>query len=147
MKCFYHPETEAVGLCKNCQRGLCPQCLTEYKHGLACKGRCEAVVSFKSGKAEIKINAQHRMRKWRQRRTTRERKPWSHQAILLIIVIALAAILYPVFRYRQRLANPLDRRYIDISLLANAVTLAIPLALRMRRKRWLFERGLTEEES
>src|SRR2546430_9416121 len=45
MKCFYHPDLDAVGICKNCGRGLCPQSLAEVEDGLACRGRCEAAVS------------------------------------------------------------------------------------------------------
>jgi len=43
MRCFYHPDVDAVGICKNCGRGLCPQSLAEVENGLACKGRCEAL--------------------------------------------------------------------------------------------------------
>lgn len=41
MKCFYHPESDAVGVCHCCQRGLCPQCAQEVVKAIACKGRCE----------------------------------------------------------------------------------------------------------
>ena len=44
MRCFYHPDQDAVGMCKNCGRGLCPQSLAEVENGLACKGRCEEQV-------------------------------------------------------------------------------------------------------
>ena len=44
MKCFYHPETDAVGTCKNCHRGICRGCAAERSEGIACKGRCEAAV-------------------------------------------------------------------------------------------------------
>ncbi len=44
MHCFYHPDTPAVGICKNCSRGLCRQCTTEFEAGLACKNRCEEAV-------------------------------------------------------------------------------------------------------
>lgn len=44
MKCFYHQATDSVGVCRSCRRGLCPDCLTEYPEGLACKNRCEAAV-------------------------------------------------------------------------------------------------------
>ena len=37
MKCFYHPPVDAVGICKNCQRGLCPGCASERDGGLACR--------------------------------------------------------------------------------------------------------------
>lgn len=44
MKCFYHPEADAVAICKNCNRGLCPGCAADLDNGLACRGRCEAEV-------------------------------------------------------------------------------------------------------
>jgi hypothetical protein len=44
LKCFYHPSADAVGLCKHCQRGLCPACGAERDGGLACKDRHEAEV-------------------------------------------------------------------------------------------------------
>ena len=44
MKCYYHPETDAVGLCKHCQRGLCSACASERDGGLACRDRHEKEV-------------------------------------------------------------------------------------------------------
>jgi hypothetical protein len=44
MRCFYHPQIEAVGICKHCQRGICHECASERDGGLACRGRCEASV-------------------------------------------------------------------------------------------------------
>jgi len=41
MNCFYHPTTVAVGTCKSCGKGLCPECAVDLGKGLACKGRCE----------------------------------------------------------------------------------------------------------
>lgn len=41
MQCFNHPDRPAVGLCQACQRGLCPECLTDTGLALACKDRCE----------------------------------------------------------------------------------------------------------
>jgi hypothetical protein len=40
MKCFYHPEVDAVGICKNCQKGLCVNCALDVGDGLACNGSC-----------------------------------------------------------------------------------------------------------
>ena len=45
MHCFNHPDQEAVGICKSCQRGLCPKCVTDLGHGLACKDKHEKEVS------------------------------------------------------------------------------------------------------
>jgi hypothetical protein len=44
MNCFYHHERSAVGICKNCQRGLCPECAAEVPDGLACVEKCEGKV-------------------------------------------------------------------------------------------------------
>jgi hypothetical protein len=44
MKCFYHPQTDAVAICKNCGKGLCTECVSDVGHGAACKGKCESEV-------------------------------------------------------------------------------------------------------
>ena len=44
MHCFYHQDREAVGTCKSCGKGLCPECAVDLTRGLACRGRCEADV-------------------------------------------------------------------------------------------------------
>jgi hypothetical protein len=44
VKCFYHHEQDAVGGCKSCGKGLCPECAVDLGKGLACSGRCEAQV-------------------------------------------------------------------------------------------------------
>jgi hypothetical protein len=41
MICFYHHSIAAVGICKSCGKGLCPECALDLGKGLACKGRCE----------------------------------------------------------------------------------------------------------
>lgn len=42
MKCFRHAELEAVGTCKVCSKGLCPDCAADLGHSIACRGSCEA---------------------------------------------------------------------------------------------------------
>ena len=44
MKCYYHPNVDAVALCSNCNRGLCPDCAVELRNATACRARCEAEV-------------------------------------------------------------------------------------------------------
>jgi heme A synthase len=56
VKCFYHPEIDAVGLCKHCQRGLCGTCASERDGGLACRDRHEKEVDQVS--ALIRRNVQ-----------------------------------------------------------------------------------------
>jgi hypothetical protein len=41
MRCFYHQDKEAIGSCKSCGKGLCPECAVDMVRGLACRGRCE----------------------------------------------------------------------------------------------------------
>jgi hypothetical protein len=41
MNCFYHPTVVAIGICKSCGKGLCPECAVDLGKGLACKGHCE----------------------------------------------------------------------------------------------------------
>ena len=45
MKCFNHPEVDAVGICKSCARGLCHHCITEVGTSVSCKNRCESDVT------------------------------------------------------------------------------------------------------
>jgi hypothetical protein len=44
MKCFYHPQIDAVATCKNCNKGLCLECVSDVGNGVACKGKCESQV-------------------------------------------------------------------------------------------------------
>lgn len=44
MNCFYHHERPAVGICKQCLKGLCPECAVDLERGLACRDRCEPAV-------------------------------------------------------------------------------------------------------
>jgi uncharacterized membrane protein len=41
MKCFYHPDADAVAICKNCNKGLCSECAVDVGNGIACKNNCE----------------------------------------------------------------------------------------------------------
>ena len=45
MKCFNHPESDAVGICKSCQKGICHECAIDLGKGIACKGQCESDVT------------------------------------------------------------------------------------------------------
>ena len=40
MKCFYHPDLDALGVCKGCSRGLCNACAADSGNGLACASTC-----------------------------------------------------------------------------------------------------------
>jgi hypothetical protein len=38
MNCFNHPDKAAVGTCKACHKGICPDCAADLGFGLACRG-------------------------------------------------------------------------------------------------------------
>lgn len=42
MKCFNHHSNDAVGVCKNCLKGICIKCATDIGGGLACSIKCES---------------------------------------------------------------------------------------------------------
>ena len=44
MVCYYHQFAQAVGICKNCHKGLCAECAVDVGNGLACKHQCESEV-------------------------------------------------------------------------------------------------------
>jgi hypothetical protein len=44
MHCFNHPTYEAAGVCRNCGRALCHDCIAICEEAVACKGKCEARV-------------------------------------------------------------------------------------------------------
>ena len=41
MNCFHHRDAAAVGLCKACNKGVCPTCAVDVGQGLACRETCE----------------------------------------------------------------------------------------------------------
>ncbi len=40
MKCYYHHDIDAVGVCKNCNKGISSNCLTDVGKGIACTTSC-----------------------------------------------------------------------------------------------------------
>lgn len=65
MKCFRHSAVDAVGTCKVCCKGLCPECAADLGHSLACKGACEtaadqvaAIIQYNS--ATVGTQRRHR---------------------------------------------------------------------------------------
>lgn len=40
MKCFNHQNQEAIGICKACQKAICPSCAIDTGRGLACSDAC-----------------------------------------------------------------------------------------------------------
>jgi hypothetical protein len=38
MRCFYHPETDSVGICQECGKSACRQCIDDIDGAMTCKG-------------------------------------------------------------------------------------------------------------
>jgi predicted Fe-S protein YdhL (DUF1289 family) len=45
VKCYTHRGSDAVGVCKNCGRGLCGGCARDLEQGLACSDTCASKLS------------------------------------------------------------------------------------------------------
>jgi hypothetical protein len=43
MKCFYHPKKDAVGMCSNCNKGVCTDCAREIDGMVYCKTCSQAI--------------------------------------------------------------------------------------------------------
>lgn len=44
MKCFRHRESDAVGACKHCFKGVCTECAKDTLLGVVCSPECEEQV-------------------------------------------------------------------------------------------------------
>ncbi len=44
MKCFRHPQSEAVGTCKYCFKGVCRECANDTGIGIVCSPECQEEV-------------------------------------------------------------------------------------------------------
>ena len=61
MKCFNHRDDEAVGICKQCSKGVCPGCATLVGGSVACATSCVDAVAridalIRSNAAASEIN-------------------------------------------------------------------------------------------
>lgn len=45
MKCYNH-QTDAVGICKSCNKGICKDCAVDVGDGIACHNSCEQSVKI-----------------------------------------------------------------------------------------------------
>jgi len=52
MKCFSHPEADAVASCKHCFKGVCARCARDSGAGVVCSQACEDEVRAVRGMLE-----------------------------------------------------------------------------------------------
>lgn len=49
MKCYYHHDRDAFGICSNCGKGLCLECMQEVNNQVVCKNKkCAQTTKFLS---------------------------------------------------------------------------------------------------
>ena len=48
MKCYNHPERDAVAICKSCGKAICHECAKESENGVACQQSCINSLSKKN---------------------------------------------------------------------------------------------------
>lgn len=56
MKCFYHYDQDAVGMCSQCSKAACPLCIRDVEGALYCKG-CIAL-ELRAAQQQQKVAAQ-----------------------------------------------------------------------------------------
>jgi len=47
MKCYNHPEREAVAVCRACGKAVCQECGLETGNGIACRQSCAGILAEK----------------------------------------------------------------------------------------------------
>lgn len=78
MKCFNHPQNDAVGSCKHCLRGVCAQCAKDSGVGLACSEACES-----------QIKSVHALVERNKKLTAFAPKPYFRSALMLTMMAAV----------------------------------------------------------
>jgi len=65
MRCFVHRDTEAVGTCRGCSKGVCAECVVDMGHSISCRGACEKkaqALHSQSMQSGVLLRAQRRNR-------------------------------------------------------------------------------------
>ena len=84
MKCYYHHDVDAIGICKNCSKGLCSNCAVELENGIACKDQCEEQVN----QINSLIN--------RNIRATLNRKTFTLRSFLFTFIVGSLFVIYGI---------------------------------------------------
>ena len=86
MKCFYHNDRDAFGICKACGKGLCLECLEENIGGIFCKNdkNCKHVIELSSYAYKV-MEQQKKV------------NPWLKKIGFIIILICLIIFIVSIF--------------------------------------------------
>lgn len=127
MKCFVHQSADAVGICRNCSRGVCPECAADRESGIACKNRCEAAVDAMDGlvRRNVAVASKPGVTHWMQ-----------------VIVYFGAALVFAALAYGD--ATDGDSNNVAILLGVLAAIIAMPGLLLLR---WIFANSRSSARS
>ncbi|HEY4506115.1 MAG TPA: hypothetical protein VJJ24_01555 [Candidatus Paceibacterota bacterium] len=103
MRCFYHPDDEAVGVCSVCGKALCRRSAADIEWGLACKeGDCANIMKFRRGervgnfKETMEVLKNADPRKYQKMKA----KLWVFKFYLVILgLVVLGIIVYMIKLY------------------------------------------------
>jgi len=96
MKCAYHPEREAVGLCSMCRKPLCEECGGQKAGTVRLCSRCTALSAARdAANGEVERQAKH---KQRMAEAARKRKK-PHVAMIVILILAGLVLLANAYMY------------------------------------------------
>ncbi len=91
MKCFYHPDLDAVGLCSQCGKAACRQCVQDVDGSMLCRGCLQLrqrevaeVERVEAEKAQVEIH----------RAKGRIRRNWIITAVASIVVCPALALTF-----------------------------------------------------
>ena len=81
MKCFYHPNVDAVGICSQCGKYCCRNCIEDIGKALLCKDCMSMAVK------EVKVERKDEINKAKRRITW----SWIIAGILSILFVSILA--------------------------------------------------------
>lgn len=131
MKCFYHPQIDAIGICYYCNRALCPECAKDYPRGLACNGHCERVVEMMLTFRVKKLLTSSNLLK---KKRSGQLRPLSPQTKRVIVVSFFASLIIAVLLTHFFVHTASIRLVVEIGLGGTLCSFAIPVYLSYRRR-------------
>lgn len=87
MNCYNHPEQAGLAICKNCNKALCKDCLTELDDGIACTATCVEKVQEINSLID---------------RNSSSQKSYSSTALSAIILYTIMGISFVYYGLRER---------------------------------------------
>ena len=96
MKCYAHPQTDAVGSCVSCGQGLCGECVKRTASGqFVCGEPCRKLANMKNVAVEFEIEGVRL-----QQRSYVALAALCRAMALVLLLLVLALLGFAVYEYR-----------------------------------------------